>query len=831
MSALVMNIDRRGFIAGASAALLSVPAFAADKDTRAPSGRSSLFDNGWRFRRGEGAGYENVGFDDSSWRSVDLPHDWSIEDLQVEASQSGEASAVVGPFSRKAVGGVATGFTMGGEGWYRKTFAVEPAPDQQLEVLFDGIYANSDIWINGHLLGHHPNGYTPVSFDLTPHLSPTGRNVLAVRVRNLGENSRWYSGSGIYRHVWLDRKPKASRIARWGIGVTTRRLEGSKANLEIETRFEHMLEGTSILSRIRDANGHIVWQSETSGTATVRQEATIPAVRPWTPDTPYLYVLETTARLGGRIIDRTETPFGVRIVAFVPGHGLTLNGKSLKLRGGCIHHDNGLLGAMAFDAAEERKVRIMKARGFNAVRASHNPFSPAFLDACDRLGLMVIAEAFDMWRWPKNPQDYSVDFDANWRSDLTKMVLSERNHPSVIMWSIGNEIPHRNEPAGVKLQWELANAVHALDPSRPVTAAINDFQGRQVIPSQATARSGRAGKPDQASTVFLDVAGYNYKVSIYEREHAAFPERIIYGSESFSKDMFQTWEIADRSTWLIGDFVWTAIDYLGEAGLGGSAYASAKYPNAPAAPASWPWVVAACGETDLIGHQKGASLARDVVWGLSPVEIAVQKPVPAGKVEVPRLWGWLDERANWTWAGAEGMPLGVAVYTRGDSVQLRLNGATVEQKAVPRGATRVGFTVPYAPGTLEAVAFAGGREIGRRSLTSAGKPAEIRMAAEQTKLRADTSAIAYFPLEIVDAGGRRVGDLQTKVQISIDGPAVLIALGSAIPTATGSFQQPTAQTWDGRALAIIRSTGKSGLIRIRANGDGLQAAVATIRAI
>lgn len=826
-----MNIDRRGFIAGASTVLLSVPAFAADKDTRTLSGRSSAFDNGWRFHRGEGAGYEHGAFDDTSWRSVDLPHDWSIEDLPDDADQSGQTSAVIGPFNRKAVGGVATGFTVGGEGWYRKTFKVDPAQDQQLDILFDGIYANSDVWLNGHLLGHHASGYTAVSFDLTPYLIQGGRNVLAVRVRNLGQNSRWYSGSGIYRHVWLDRKPNVSRIARWGVSVTTRRLDGLRADIQIETRFDNVRAGTSVSSLIRDANGHIVWHSETSASATVQQNAVVSAVRPWAPDTPHVYILETIAKLNGRIVDRAETPFGVRIVVFDPAKGMTLNGKPLKLRGGCIHHDNGLLGSMAFDTAEERKVRMMKARGFNAVRASHNPFSPAFLDACDRLGLMVIAEAFDMWRWPKNPQDYSVDFDENWRSDLTKMVLSERNHPSVIMWSIGNEIPHRNEPDGVKLQWELANAVHTLDPSRPVTAAINDFQGRQVIPSNATARSGRGGKPDQASTVFLDVAGYNYKVSIYEREHTAFPDRIIYGSESFSKDMFQTWEIADRSTWLLGDFVWTAIDYLGEAGIGGSSYASAKYPNPPAAPASWPWVVASCGETDLIGHQKGASLARDVIWGLSPVEIAVQKPVPAGKVEVPRLWGWIDERAHWTWAGADGAPLGVTVYTRGDSVQLRLNGSVVEQKRVLRAAGRVGFTLPYSPGTLEAVAFTGGHEIGRRKLVSAGKPTDIRIVPEQAKLRADTGAIAYLPLEIVDGHGRRTGDLQTKVQISVEGPATLIAFGSASPMATGSFQQPITQTWDGRALAIIRSTGKPGIIRICATGDGLRSAATTIRAI
>lgn len=828
-----MSMGRRTFMAAtASAALVPVPAFAAATMSRAPSGRSIAFDAGWRFHKGEGTGFEALALDDSAWRAIDLPHDWSIEDLAAAPVGEGASPTIVGPFDRKAVGGTATGFTVGGEGWYRKTFTVAAASDQKLEILFDGIYANSDVWLNGRHLGHHAHGYTPVAYDLTPHLRPDGRNVLAVRVRNLGQNSRWYSGSGIYRHVWLDRMPATARIARWGIAVSTRRIERGTATIAIETRIEDPRDGTTLVSRIKDASGRTVWQSDAvAASGSVAQTATITRARTWSPDTPQLYTLETFTAHDGRIVDRAETCFGIRIVAFDTAQGMTLNGAPVKLRGGCIHHDNGLLGAAAFDAAEERKVRLMKARGYNAVRASHNPFSPAFLDACDRIGLLVIAEAFDMWRWPKTPQDYAADFDANWQADLARMVLGERHHPSIIMWSIGNEIPHRNEPEGVKLQWELANAVHHLDPTRPVTAAINDFPGRQLIPSAATARPGRGGKPDQASFVFLDVAGYNYKVAQYERDHAAFPDRLIYGSESFSRDLIRTWDIASRAPWLLGDFVWTALDYIGEAGLGGSTYVAPKYATGPGAPASWPWVIAACGETDLIGHPKGASLARDVVWGLSPVEIAVQKPTPEGKVEVPRIWGWIDERPSWTWPGAEGKPLAIRVYTTGDRVELRLNGVAVADKRLTAAdMKRTAFTLPYAAGTLEAVAFAGGREIGRKTLTSAGAPAAIRLTAEQKTVAAGTSAIAYVGLEIVDTAGRRVGDTQLPLRIAVDGPATLIGFGSANPLAVGSFQQPQAKTWDGRALAILRSTGQGGAIRVRATGDGLRGDIATLRA-
>lgn len=820
-------IDRRQFIAAAAAAV-AVPAFAAGKDMRVLSGRTRSFDEGWRFLRGFGDGLEVVDLDDSAWRLVDLPHDWSIEDLAVGAAAD---SAIAGPFDPKAEGGTATGFAIGGEGWYRKSFATPADLRQRVEILFDGIYANSDLWLNGRHLGHHANGYTPSWYDLTPHLSRTGNNVLAVRVRNLGRNSRWYSGSGIYRHVWVDLRPISSRIARWGVNATTHKIDGGWATVEIETNLEDVVEGTSLVSRILDPTGRPVWEGIERAATKVAQKARIPKAALWSPEKPALYTLETTVRRGGATIDTAATRFGIRIISFDASRGIVLNGAPIKLRGGCIHHDNGLLGAAAFDGAEERKVRLMKARGYNAVRAAHNPYSPGFLDACDRLGMMVIAEAFDMWRWPKTPQDYSTVFDANWRADLSTMVLEMRHRPSVIMWSIGNEIPHRNLPEGVKLQWELGNLVHQLDPSRPVTAAINDFQGRELVPSIASARPGRGAKADQASMVFLDVAGYNYKVENYEAEHAHYPQRIIYGSESFSKDMFRTWEIADRSPWLLGDFVWTALDYLGEAGLGGSAYVNAKYATSMGVPPNWPWVVSDCGEVDLIGRPKAAAFARDVLWGRSPLEIVVQKPVPDGKVEVPRLWGWRDERPSWTWPGAEGKPLSVSIYTVGDRVELTLNGKTVARRHLSgAGARHVELTVPYAAGVLEAVAFSGEKRIGRRTLTTAAPAAAIRMTPERPTLAPGRGDLAFLNIELVDGAGRHAGDLEVELRLEIEGPAELAGFGSANPLAVGSFRQPIARSWNARALAILRSTGQSGDVRVRVSAETLRSATVSLPA-
>ena len=820
----VPEMDRRQMLLttiGAGVVLAApLAAQAAEPPAALTPGRGQSFDLDWKFRRGEGEGLEAPGLDDSGWRTVDLPHDWSVEDLPPEAGKT-----IVGPFDKGAVGGTATGFAVGGDGWYRKRFRLAPPVGGRVEVMFEGVYMASDVWLNGRHLGAHPNGYTPFAYDLTPYLAADGDNVIAVRVQNRGQNSRWYSGSGIYRHVWLDVLAQPARLERWGVGVVTRRVTEVGAEIEITTLVQDPA-GLELASRVKDEAGRLVWEGAKPAEAEVRQAMNIASPRLWSPDAPSLYTLETELRRGSTVIDRQVTPFGVRVVTFDAKQGMTLNGQPIKLRGGCIHHDNGLLGAAAFDAAEDRKVRLLKARGYNALRPSHNPYSPAFLRACDRHGMMVLAETFDAWGSPKLPQDYSVYFKDQWRADLASIVLSQRNHPSIVMWSIGNEIPDRNSPTGVETQWRVANEVHRLDPTRPVTAAINDFAGRLVTPSAATARPGRAGVPDQTSAVFLDVVGYNYKLRKYEADHQRFPDKVFVGTESFPKDVFAIWELTDRSPYLIGDFVWTAMDYLGEAGIGGVAYGTGGMGSLGA----WPAVVSDCGDIDLIGNQKAASLARDVVWGLSPLEIGVQKPPPAGKIEIVRPWGWSDERQSWTWPGAEGKPLAVRVYTVGDRVELRLNGKTVESRPVtPADLKHLEFKLPYAPGTLEVIAFRGGTEIARRKLTTVGAPAAIRLTPEGRTAGAGRGDVAYVAVELVDARGQVTPDLAKALTLTISGPAELAGFGSANPFAPGSLQSPTALTWDGRALAILRGKGRAGQVRIEARGEGLKSGVASLR--
>ncbi len=428
--------------------------------------RDQLFDMGWRFLRGDVTGAESPGFDDSAWRKVDLPHDWSIEDLTPDAGAAGEgtiwvggnAPTRIGPFDvALSQGQEATGWVVGGIGWYRKHFRFAPEYENaQAEIRFDGVYMNSEVWINGHSLGSHPYGYTPFVYDLTPFLKRDGENVLAVKVRNEGENSRWYSGSGIYRHVWLTLTGEV-RIPVWGVGVNTPEVSRELSKIEVSVAVENRgkeQQAASIRTRILGPGGTVAASADKAmdlaagDRSSASQTFEVKDAQLWSPGEPHLYRAEIDVLLAGKVVDRSTLSFGIRSIEVGVEQGLRINGEPVKLKGGCAHHDNGILGSAAFDRAEERRVEILKSNGFNAIRTSHNPPSPMFLDTCDRLGMIVIDEAFDCWNLGKNDDDYHVYFEDWWERDLKTMLMRDRNHPSIIFWSIGNEIDGRRDASG-----------------------------------------------------------------------------------------------------------------------------------------------------------------------------------------------------------------------------------------------------------------------------------------------------------------------------------------------------------------------------------------------
>lgn len=777
----------------------------------------------WLFFRGAGEGFESPDFDDGGWRLLDLPHDWSIED-----APSGVPGERLGPFVESSESGSETGYTLGGEGWYRKRFSLpELSDDSQVELLLEGVSVLSDIWLNGRPVSTHVYGYTPYSIDLTPHIRRDEENVLALRVRNIGHNSRWYAGSGIYRPVSISVFPKSARIARWGVAAWTKEISGNQAEIGVTTTLDDANERMTLLTRLRDANGKVAAELRSPATNEVHQTLHLDSPRLWSISEPNLYQLETVLLEGSSTLDRDVSTFGVRVVNFDADNGLRINGESIKVRGGCIHHDNGILGAAAFADAEERRVRLLKRRGFNAIRSSHNPCSMAFRDACDRLGMLLIEESFDMWHAEKLPDDYSNYFEEYWRKDTRAMVLSARNSPCVIMWSIGNEVPERSTPEGVEWCWHQANEVHQLDPTRPVTAAINGSPGRPLIAAEGTARPGHAGEAEYASSIFLDVVGYNYKLNDFKEDHAKYPQRVFYASETYPSESYDYWALAEEAPYMIGEFVWTAMDYLGEAGLG--LFRKVPADNPRPMPHEFPVVGAFCGDLDLTGEQKPQSLARDVVWGLSPLEVAVAQPLEEGMVELVPHWGWPDELQSWTWPQVEGREVTLRVYTSGDEVEVRVNGEQVGRKALSaEDKMRCELNVAYRPGELEVIAYQKGSEISRRRLQTVTRPRALRLVPEEPQGSADRQSIHYVRIEVLDEKGRWVPNDDRNVKVSIAGPAELLGFGSGNPRAVGSFQKKEALTYQGRALLILRSKGRKGDVRLTATADGLKASDAVI---
>ncbi len=778
--------------------------------------RETKFNADWKFIRTDIENAEQPALDDAGWRTLDLPHDYSIEDLQGKNSVK-----QIGPFSEESEGGISTGHVVGGTAWYRKHFSLTKADkNKKIKILFDGIYMNADIWINGNHLGNHPYGYTAFAYDLTEHLNSAGQdNVLAVEVKNEGKNSRWYSGSGIYRDVTLI-KTDPINVDLWGIFVSTPMVTTEKATVAVDvTLVNTAAENKKFTFKIEfiDPAGNLIpgltdeKELKAGKKFTFSQAFEFSEYSLWSVENPELYSVNVQLIDDKEIIDEVNESFGIRTIEFSAEKGLLLNGENVLLKGGCIHHDNGALGAATFETAEFRRVKILKENGFNAIRTAHNPPSKSFLDACDKLGMLVMDESFDQWQKPKNPQDYNLYFDKWWEKDIESMVKRDRNHPSIIIWSVGNEIKERADSSGLEIFRKLREKVLEFDKTRPVTQAICSFWDNP----------GKTWEDTEPVFALMDVHGYNYQWKQYEPDYEKFPERIMIGTESIAKEAFENWQLVEKHPYVIGDFVWTGMDHLGESGIGSTKLDNDTTSFLP----PWPWFINNSGDISILGFKKPQMYYRDVVWRNSDLEMLVHAPIPAGRKEVVSFWGWPDEMKSWNWEGNEGTPLQVSVYTRCDKVRLELNGEVIGTKNVSEETKLTArFDVPYQPGELVAIGLTDEEEVARQTLITTGKPYQLKITAEDGVLPAGQNDLAYFNVEVLDENGILVPNAKNNVEFEISGPYKIQAVASENPKDMHSFQQPQVNTYRGRCQLIVRLTGEPGAINISAKSEGLKSA-------
>lgn len=754
---------------------------------------STKFNDNWRFLHGDVADAKNPDFNDSGWSCVSLPHDWSI----------------VLPFDQNAPSGNDGGYLPTGIGWYRNTLRV---PKTQLDIkrklYFEGIYMNSEVYVNGQFAGGHPYGYSSFYVDLTPYLKE-GNNSIAIKVDNSKQkNCRWFSGSGIYRNIWL-KESRETHIADWGVHIVTPTLHDAEVEITLqnESSSPKTLEvSTSIVGEMKTTVVSIKPHEEIN----VKQDFNIPDAKAWSPDQPNLYVAMVEVKEDGKVIDAAKEKFGFRTIAWSAEDGFKLNGAPILLNGSCVHHDNGILGAAAYDRAECKRVEQLKEAGFNAVRTSHNPPSETFLNACDSLGLMVIDEAFDGWRDAKNEFDYHSIFDTHWQKDLDAMLLRDRNHPSVICWSIGNEVIERDKIEVVTTARKLTKRCHDLDPARPVTSALANW--------------GKVWETYDPLAEQHDIVGYNYTIHESETDHQRDPDRVMWQTESYPKDAWSNYRKVADHPYIIGDFVWTGMDYIGESGIG-RWYYDGDVPGEHYERPLFPWHASYCGDIDLTGLRKPISHYRSMLWNKDDEHLymAVREPDNYnGKIQTT-LWGTWPTFESWNWPGHEGKNIEVEVYSHYPEVKLYLNDKLIGEKKVEE--MKAVFTLPYQVGSLRAEGIKDGYVEETVSLKTADKVAGIKVTPDRSTITADKSDLSYIVIEMVDEAGNVVPTADNQLEVTVGCNATLQALGNADIKDNDPYFDNTHKVWKGRALAVVRSNGKKGTATIKVTSPGLTPAI------
>ena len=774
----------------------------------AQSGRSVLdFDQNWTFNLGDAPDGKNVDFNDASWRKLTLPHDWGIE----------------GEFKKENPTTVEGGALPGGIGWYRKTFTIPQTDKGKLiYIAFDGVYQKSDVWVNGHHLGYRPNGYISFRYELTPYLNYDGKkNVISVRVDNsLQPNTRWYSGSGIYRNVWLISTNKIA-VSQWGTFVTTPKVSATHADVNLSVSIKNAAGSTkpaTVVSTIY-AGGKVVASKTLTGVSlkdtvtTVNQNFGVNNPVLWSVNKPFLYKVQTKILVNNVVVDQYETPLGIRYFNFDADKGFSLNGVDMKLNGVCLHHDLGALGTAFNVHALERQFKILKEFGVNAIRTSHNPPAPEYLDLADRMGFIIMDEAFDVWQVHKRPQFDSHLFFNEWhKRDLTDQILRDRNHPSVMIWSIGNEIPEQKDTSATRIARELSGIIHQLDTSRPITTANNEpGPGNKIVESGA-----------------VDLIGYNYhnpKLANFQKD---YPGKIFIGTETASAlesrgvyitspDTIQRWpgrrmpkntnntvnaydnisapwgftheetlKIYKKYAFLSGQFVWTGFDYIGEPW-----------------PYQWPSRSSYFGIVDLAGFPKDVYYLYQGEWTNKTV------------LHLLPHWNWQAGKVVDVWA----------YYSNADEVELFLNGKSLGTKSKQGDSLHIAWKVKYEPGTLKAVSRKNGKVVKTTEVKTAGAPARIVLSADRSIIRKNDHDLSYITVKIVDKNGIMVPNADNDVKFKLSGAdSFLAGVDNGSQTSHESFKADHRKAFNGLALAIIGAKNKPGTVTITATADGLPSA-------
>jgi beta-galactosidase len=766
------------------------------------------FDEGWHFNLGDVNDGESTSLNDVNWRTLNLPHDWSIE----------------GKFSKDNPARPEGGALPGGIGWYRKTFTMPASSKNKLVYIdFDGVYQKSTVWINGHELGFRPNGYISFRYELTPYLNFGGKNVVAVKVDNsVQPNSRWYSGSGIYRNVWLVTTNKLA-IDHWGVYVTTSDVSEQSAKVNLKIRIRNHSGGAPITvksiiynaaGKAIAATGEIIPKNNLKDTViNSPQEVSVKNPELWSVDRPYLYKIITKVVSGKLVADEYITTLGIRYFNFDANKGFSLNGKPMKILGVCDHHDLGSLGAAVNTRALERQLQLLKAMGCNAIRTSHNPPAPELLDLCDKMGFLVMDEAFDCWEWQKVKYDYHLYFDKWHKRDLQDQVLRDRNHPSVIIWSIGNEIPQQRDTSALRIAPELAGIVHSLDTTRPITAANdNPGKGNKIIESGA-----------------LDLIGYNYHEYDYPTFHDRYPGKKFIATETTSglemrghyempSDSIRvwptrwdkpfthpgntvsaydntrppwgstheaTWKIMKKYDFLSGFFIWTGFDYLGEP-----------------TPYSWPSRSSYFGIIDLAGFPKDVYYMYQSEW--------TDKPV----LHIFPYWNWKPGQLIDVWA----------YYNHADEVELFLNGKSLGVKKKMGDDLHIMWRVKYEPGTLKAVSRKDGKVVLTREIHTAGPAAKIELIADRKNIKGDGKDLSFITVRILDKDGNVVPDAANLVNFKVNGPGFIAGVDNGDEVSHDPFKANYRKAFNGLALAIVQTKDKPGDIIFSASSNGLRPA-------